>query len=105
MAVYLIVVTCRIYSATNHLPSLNDHLLFTPSDASWLNQTEALLEAFSERYLLRSSWRNRVLMIQHILNSQRDYNQRFAHPFAWEWSCRDFKYWLNNTPSLIRCTT
>ncbi len=81
------------------------HLLFTPADASWLNQTEALLEAFSERYLLRGSWRSRVLMIQHILNSQRDYNQRFAHRFAWEWSCRDFKYWLNNTPSLIRCTT
>lgn len=81
------------------------HVLLTPVDASWLNQAESLLEAFSERYLLRGSWSSRALMIQHILNSQRDYNQHFAHPFDWEWSCRDFKYWLNNTPSLIRCRT
>lgn len=81
------------------------HVLWTPVAASWLNQTESLLEAFSERYLLRGSWSSRAVMIQHILNSQRDYNQRFAHPFAWEWSCRDFRYWLNNTPSLIRCRT
>lgn len=81
------------------------HVLWTPVNASWLNQAESLLEAFSERYLLRGSWSSRALLIQHILSSQCDYNQRFAHPFAWEWSCRDFKYWLNNTPSLIRCRT
>lgn len=81
------------------------HVLWTPVDASWLNQAESLLEAFSERYLLRGSWSSRALMIQHLLNSQVDYNQHFAHPFAWEWSCRDFKYWLNHTPSLIRCRT
>lgn len=81
------------------------HVLRTPVAASWLNQAESLLEAFSERYLLRGSWSSRALLIQHILNSQVAYNQHFAHPFAWEWSCRDFKYWLNNTPSLIRCRT
>ena len=81
------------------------HVLWTPVDASWINQAESLLEAFSERYLLRGSWSSRALMTQHILNSQVDYNQHFAHPFEWEWSCRDFKYWLNNTPSLIRCRT
>ncbi len=81
------------------------HVLFTPVAASWLNQAEALLEAFSERYLLRGSWNSRTLMVQHILESQSDYNQHFAHPFDWQWSCRDFKFWLNNTPDLIRCTT
>jgi hypothetical protein len=81
------------------------HVLFTPADASWLNQAESLLEAFSERYLLRGSWSRRQLMIQHILESHVDYNQRFAHPFNCQWSCRDFKYWLNNTPGLIRCKT
>jgi hypothetical protein len=80
-------------------------VLFTPVDGSWLNQAESLLEAFGERYLLRGSWSSRALMIQHILGSQLDYNQRFAHPFEWEWSCRDFRYWLNNTPGLIRCKT
>jgi hypothetical protein len=74
------------------------HVLFTPVDASWLNQAESLLEAFSERYLLRGNWNCRDQMIQHILDSQSDDNQRFAHPFQWEWSCRQFRYWLNKTP-------
>lgn len=81
------------------------NVLFTPVNASWLNQAESLLEAFSERYLLRGNWSSRAQMIQHILDSRVDSNQRFAHPFAWEWSCRDFRYWLNNTPGLIRCKT
>ncbi len=81
------------------------HVLWTPVDASWLNQAESLLEAFSARYLVRGSWSSRALIIQHILKSQVDYNQHFAHPFEWQWSCRDFQYWLNNTPSLIRCGT
>ena len=81
------------------------HVLWTPVDASWLNQAESLLEAFSERYLVRGSWSSRALRIQHILHSKVDYNQHFAHPFEWNWSCRDFKYWLNNTPSLIRFRT
>lgn len=81
------------------------HILLTPANASWLNQAEALLEAFDERYLIRGSWPSRATMIHHILESTRDYNQHFAHPFAWQWSCRDFLYWLNNTPGLIRCKT
>ncbi len=81
------------------------HVLFTPVDASWLNQAESLLEAFSERYLVRGNWVSRTQMIEHILASKSDYNQHFAHPFHWEWSCRDFRYWLNNTPGLIRCKT
>ncbi len=81
------------------------HVLWTPVNASWLNQAESLLEAFSERYLRRGSWSSRPQMIEHILNGQAEYNQRFAHPFQWEWSCRDFRFWLNNTPGLIRCKT
>lgn len=79
--------------------------LFTPPDASWLNQAEALLEAFSERYLLRGSWCSRTQMSNHIGTSTTEYNQKFAHPFAWKWSCQAFKEWLNNTPGLIRCRT
>ena len=80
-------------------------VLLTPSNASWLNQAEALLEAFSEHYLLRGSWCSQPQMVKHVHNSTQDYNQYFAHPFAWNWSCRDFRYWLNNTPGLIRCKT
>ncbi|MCL5995156.1 MAG: IS630 family transposase [Chloroflexi bacterium] len=78
-------------------------VLFTPVHASWLNQAESLLEAFAGRYLLRGSWGSRTQMIQHLLDSRAEYNHRFAHPFQWEWSCRDFRYWLNNTPGIIRC--
>jgi hypothetical protein len=81
------------------------HVLFTPTNASWLNQAEALLEAFSTRYLIRGSWCNRNRMIEHIIGSKQEYNQRYAHPFDWQWSCCDFCYWLNNTPGLIRCKT
>jgi hypothetical protein len=81
------------------------HVLLTPTNASWLNQAEALLEAFSERYLLRGSWCSRTVMLQHILDSTVEYNRHFAHRFDWQWSCRDFMYWLNNTPGLIRCKT
>lgn len=79
------------------------HVMFTPPHASWLNQAESLLEACSERYLIRGSWCNRAAMIQHILDSTQEYNQYFARRFEWQWSCRAFSYWLNNTPGLIRC--
>ena len=80
-------------------------VLFTPAHASWLNQAEALLEAFDERYLLRGDWCDRMIMIRHIMDSTTDYNQHFAHAFDWQWSCQKFRYWLNNTPELIRCKT
>ena len=80
-------------------------VMFTPPNASWLNQAEALLEAFSDRYLIRGSWGNRAAMIQHIMDSTEEYNQYFARRFEWQWSCRAFSYWLNNTPGLIRCKT
>jgi transposase len=80
-------------------------VLFTPPNASWLNQAELLLGAFAGRYLKRGSWTTPRAMIQHILASRAEYNVRFAHPFQWNWTCRDFRYWLNNTPGLIRCKT
>jgi hypothetical protein len=80
-------------------------VLFTPPNASWLNQAELLLDAFAGRYLKRGSWTTPMAMIQHILASRAEYNVRFAHRFQWNWTCRDFRYWLNNTPGLIRCKT
>lgn len=80
------------------------HVMFTPPNASWLNQAESLLEAFSDRYLIRGSWGHRATMIQHIMDSTQEYNQYFARRFEWQWSCRAFSYWLNNTPGLIRCS-
>jgi transposase len=81
------------------------HVLFTPSHASWLNQAELLLRAFTGRYLDRGSWETKGAMIAHLLASRVEYNRCYSHPFKWEWTCRDFRYWLNNNPSLIRCRT
>jgi hypothetical protein len=58
------------------------HVLFTPINASWLNQAEALLEALSTRYLIRGSWCSRARMVKHIIGSKQEYNQRYAHPFS-----------------------
>jgi len=80
-------------------------VLFTPFIASWLNQAELLLGAFTSRYLRRGSWTTPPAMITQILASAVEYNDRFAHPFCWEWTRRDFRFWLNNTPGLIRCKT
>jgi transposase len=80
-------------------------VLFTPFKASWLNQAELLLQAFTSRYLRRGSWTNPPAMIAHILASSGEYNDHFAHPFHWAWTRRDFHFWLNNTPGLIRCKT
>jgi len=77
-------------------------ILFTPSHASWLNQAELLLRAFASHYIDRGNWETRGAMIAHLLNGRVEYNEYFAHPFHWEWTRRDFHYWLNNTPSLIR---
>jgi hypothetical protein len=80
-------------------------VLLTPVDAAWLNQAELLLDAFTVRYLLRGDWPSQSALVAHILRSRCEYNQHFAHPFAWHWSRRDFRFWLNNTPGLLRCRT
>ncbi len=80
-------------------------VLLTPVDASWLNQAELLLDAFTARYLQRGDWPSQSVLIDHILRSRCEYNQHFAHPFDWQWSRRDFRFWLNNTPGLLRCRT
>lgn len=75
-----------------HYPHVR--LLFTPVHASWLNQAELLLRAFSERYLKRGSWKSRQLMIEHLDASWREYNERFAHPIAWSWTRTKMRRWV-----------
>src|SRR5262249_35609746 len=65
---------------------LRDHyahvrVLFTPAHASWLDQAELLLRAFSERYLKRGDWKSRLHLISHLEVSWREYNKLYAHPF------------------------
>lgn len=67
--------------------------LVTPPHASWLNQGELLLRAFSARYLKRGNWHSRHQLIEHLDASWREYNEIFAQPIAWSWTRRDMHRW------------
>jgi DDE superfamily endonuclease len=78
-------------------------VFYTPPHASWLNQAELLLRAFSDKYLKRFDPMSRQHLINHLHASWPEYNQRFAHPFTWSWSCRDLYAWAQKKATLI-CT-
>lgn len=69
-------------------------VLVTPAHASWLNQGELLLRAFSQRYLKRGDWQSRRHLIQHLEAAWQEYNSLFAHPFTWSWTRRDMRRWV-----------
>ncbi len=69
-------------------------VLVTPAHASWLNQAELLLRAFSHRYLNRGDWTSRQHLIQHLETACGEYNRLFAHPFTWSWTRRDMRAWV-----------
>ena len=66
---------------------------FTPVHASWLDQAEILLNAFSYRYLKRTSWRSRREFIEHIQHAWPEYNRLYAHPFEWTWTNHKMRRW------------
>jgi hypothetical protein len=68
-------------------------VLYTPAHASWLNQAELLLRAFSAKYLTRFDADSRQHLIDHLTTSWWEYNRRFAHPFSWSWTRRDLRAW------------
>lgn len=67
--------------------------LFTPAGASWLNQAELLLRAFSDKYIDRFDADSRQHLTDHLNASWSEYNQRFAHPFQWSWTRRHMHAW------------
>lgn len=67
---------------------------FTPVHASWLDQAELLIGAFGHRYLKRGSWESREKLIEHVLDSAPEYNQRYAHPFQWTWTNQKMRQWF-----------
>lgn len=67
--------------------------LYTPAGASWLNQAELLLRAFSDKYIDRFDADSRQHLIDHLNASWSEYNQRFAHPFEWSWTRRHMHAW------------
>ena len=70
--------------------------LYTPTHASWLNQAELLLRAFSDKYLKHCESVSRQHLIDHLNASWPEYNQRFAHPFKWAWTRRQLNDWADS---------
>ena len=66
---------------------------FTPVHASWLDQAELLLDAFSYRYLRRGSWCSRKEFIAHVGDAVPEYNRLYAHPFEWTWTNQRMRRW------------
>jgi DDE superfamily endonuclease len=77
--------------------------VFTPSHASWLNQAELLLRAFTDKYLRFFDASSRQMLISHLQASWLDYNVHYAHPFEWSWSSHKMRSWAEKKRTLI-CT-
>lgn len=78
-------------------------VVYTPAHASWLNQAELLLRAFTDKYLDRFDCESRQQLIDHLNASWPEYNRRFAHPFDWSWTRRDLYAWAEKKGAAI-CT-
>ena len=68
-------------------------VLYTPAHASWLNQAELWLRAFTAKYLDRFDPESRQPLIEHLRASWPEYHRRFAQPFEWSWTRRDLSAW------------
>ena len=90
--------TKAYFAAHPHLRAL-----YTPAHASWLNQAELLLRAFTDKYLDRFDCESRQQLIDHLNASWPEYNKRFAHPFTWSWTRRQMYAWAEKKGATI-CT-
>ena len=66
---------------------------FTPAHASWVNQAELALSAFSRRYLRDRVSESRLELIAHIERALQEYNQLYAHPFTWSFTRHAMRQW------------
>ena len=75
--------------------------LYTPSHASWLNQAELLLRAFTDKYLKHFEAASHQHLIDHLNVSWPEYNQWFAHPFTWSWTRHQMHKWASKADDEI----
>lgn len=90
-------------AALAEMPRLR--VLYTPPHASWLDQAELLLRAFSDRYLHHLDVPSRPALIGHLDTSWAEYNRQYAHPFTWSWTRRDLHAWAAHRGTRISTTT
>lgn len=77
--------------------------IYTPAHASWLNQAELLLRAFTDKYLKHFESASRQHLIDHLEASWPEYNDWFAHPFEWSWTRHQMHKWVAKKQNSI-CT-
>ncbi|HWH69419.1 MAG TPA: IS630 family transposase [Candidatus Sulfotelmatobacter sp.] len=75
--------------------------VYTPTHASWLNQAELLLRAFTDKYLKFFDAPSRQMLVDHLHASWPDYNCHYAHPFEWSWSRSKMHAWAEKKQTLI----
>ena len=80
-------------------------VVLTPAYASWLNQAELLLRAFSDQYLKRFDCRSQQELIAQLNASWPEYNRYFAHRFSWSWTRRHMYHWAESKGALISSKT
>jgi hypothetical protein len=80
-------------------------ILCTPAHASWLNQAELRLRAFSDKYLDRFECRSRPELSNQLNTSWPEYNRYFAHPFSCSWTRRHMYHWAESKGATIASKT
>lgn len=74
---------------------------FTPARASWVNQAELALSAFSRRYLRDRVSASRAERIAHIERALEEYNRLYAHPFTSSFTRHAMHQWYCHRTSAI----
>ena len=77
---------------------------FTPKHASWLNQAELAISAFTRRYTRNRVVKNRDHLVDRIEAGLMEYNQRHAHPFAWSFTRHAMHEWYERHCQRISST-
>lgn len=70
---------------------------FTPTGASWLNQGELALSAFSGKYLRDRVWTSHDEFPEHVDRSIPHYNYKYMHRFDWSFTRDRFREWRNRS--------
>ena len=74
---------------------------FTPAHASWVNQAELALSAFSRRYLRDRVSASRPKLIAHIERALEEYNRFYAHPVTWSFTRHAMHQWYGQRTSAM----
>lgn len=78
---------------------------FTPTHASWLDQAELALSAFSRRYLRHAVFNSRDDLVGRIDRGLKEYNAHYAHPFQWSFTRHAMHDWYERRICPPTCPT